>query len=324
MTQQIDKTLITGANGFVGRHLMAELTSKSAPIVAVSREQVSISGVATLGIGTFDKQTNWAQHLEGVCNVVHLAGRAHVLKETESDPRTAFMRSNVDATVTLAKAAKTAGAQSFIFLSSIAIYAPDQKHLNQGSTPNPQSDYGHSKWTAEQELMSLQDENFRVLILRPPLVFGPNVSANFARLLSLAWAGLPLPLGGVKNQRTMLYVGNLVGAITASLQRHEALSGAYLVADAQQISTPMLLKTLADSMKRPNRNWSLPESMIYPIVKMLGRGTEWNKLNGTLTVDGSHLTNQLTSALANGSKLPTIGLNEALKITGEWYASTKR
>lgn len=324
MQQQIEKTLVTGANGFIGRYVMAELTGRSVPHVGVTRSQTAVEGQETLALGTLDKATNWDEHLHGVSNIMHLAGRAHILNETESDPRAAFMSANVDATMALAKAAKNAGAKRFVFLSSIAVYSPEHTHLDQGTSPNPKTNYGHSKWAAEQELAHLQDENFHVLSLRPPLVFGPHVSANFKRLLSLAWSGLPLPLAGVQNERSMIYAANLAALITACLQTPDPLSGAYLVSDPERISTPQLLKTLSQSMDRPDRFWSLPDSMMGPIVRVLGAGGLWNKLNGTLTIDGSALWAELDTEQPFSLNNSMVDLREALNITGEWYAATKR
>lgn len=242
-------------------------------------------------VGDIDGATDWAAALDGVDAVVHAAGRVHMLHDRSVDPEAEFRRVNVDATLNLARQAARAGAAPFIFISSIAVHG-----LTSGATPftardipRPHDAYGRSKRQAEEGLKTVFAETgMSGTVIRPPLVYGPGVGANFLRLMKLAATGLPLPLASVRNRRNPVYVGNLCDLILQCLTHPAAAGKTFLVSDDCDVSTPELLRMIAGGMNRPCRLFPFPEKGLRLAGRLTGRKGEVERLCGSLQVDIEH------------------------------------
>ncbi len=307
------RVLITGATGFIGRELMLAARSfrlrsalRSGPMSEFPNESVVV--------GEIDGGTDWMRALAGVDYIVHLAARVHVMSPTGAD-RVEFERTNVEGTETLAKAAARAGVKRFVFLSSIKVNGEMtcDRPFRADDLPRPADDYGRSKLEAERRLLRVDAESdMRVAIIRPPLVYGPGVRANFLRLLSWANSGAPLPLAAVKNMRSMVSVWNLCDLICSLLRSSDAKSGVYVVSDGKDISTPQLIRRLAAGLGRPARLFTVPVALLGAVAKALGRSAEFQRLCGSLTVDIS-----ATRSGLNWS--PPVTLEQGLERTARWY-----
>ncbi|MCB9992907.1 MAG: NAD-dependent epimerase/dehydratase family protein [Hyphomicrobiaceae bacterium] len=311
------KILVTGANGFVGRHLLAACAGGSIDVVAATRSGSDVGGKKTVAVGEIGAATNWSEALEGVATVIHLAGRAHVLDEKDTDPARAFEITNTLATANLAHQAKAAGVTQFIFISSISVYSSSLTHLDAAAQPSPETDYGRSKWLAEKALRALETQNFTVTVLRPPLVYGPDAPARFGQLLRLSGSGLPLPIGGVDNRRTFVAVDNLADAILHCVGRRGTGSRPFLVADNESLSTPELVRLLRTPQPRKAAIFWAPPPLIEAVLGMAGRADEWRKLTGTLTVDASAFKS------ATGWH-PPVAAQKALIAAAHGYAATHK
>lgn len=241
--------------------------------------------VATGNIGP---ETVWAPALEGVDAVVHLAGRAHVLKETSQDPLAEFRRINVLGTECLARAAADEGVRRLIYVSSIGVNGrvTYSQPFTEEDVPTPHNSYAISKWEAEQVLHRVAEETgIEVVILRPPLIYGPGVKANFLRLMKLVNQGLPLPLASVRNRRSFLYVGNLADAVVRCLEYPEVASEVFLISDGEDVSTPELLRCIAGSLHCPARFVPLPPTLLRAAGHLTGRSSMVEPLLDSLVMD---------------------------------------
>ena len=256
-------TLVTGASGFIGRHLAAKLAASGVRVRGVSRS-VPPGGVAGVAewtvIERIGPDTDWTEALRGVTTVVHLAALAH-----QTDPRlqpgeNEFMAVNAGGTRRLAAAARDAGARRFIFVSSIGAVAESSDTLiDEAALPAPVSPYGRSKLAAEVAVREVfRGTVVEWCVLRPVLVYGPGNPGNMARLLRLVRTGLPLPLGGIRNRRSFVFVGNLVEAITQLVAAPDLSGRVFHVADDTIVSTPELIALIALAANRRARLWPAP------------------------------------------------------------------
>lgn len=315
MPEQNLKVLVTGADGFVGRHLMEHLAQRAISAVAATRNGSVFAGAGAVAIGDLSDRFEWSAALNGVTHVVHLAGRAHILRETAADPEAAFHAVNATATERLAQAARLAGVKHFILLSSIAVFDPHLAHVAAATLEAPASPYGRSKLAAEQALIEAAGDALTWTILRPPLVYGPGVGARFLHLLKLAALPWPLPLGRVRNKRSLIFVGNLTDAIITSLTHPGACNQRFLVSDGQDISTPDLVTALAAAMRRRASLWPVPKSLCDLGVTIIGQAENWRKLTGTLTLD----TTEFQSATGWLAPVPLV---DALGKTARWFVES--
>jgi len=240
-------------------------------------------------LATRADSVDWGKVLVGVSTVVHLAARVHVMHETETDPLTAFRAVNVGGTLKLARQAAAAGVKRFVFISSVKVNGESTssgKAFTELDAPNPQDAYGQSKHEAEQGLRQLSaDTGMEVVIIRPPLVYGPGVKANFAALMRAVQRGWPLPLGAVHNQRSLVALSNLVDFIVTCLTHPAAANQTFLVSDGEDLSTPDLIRRMARAMNRPARLLPVPVWALQAVALLLGKGDAVQRLCGNLQVD---------------------------------------
>lgn len=283
--------LVTGANGFVGRHLLRFLAQQGMPAIGAVRRPVAIAA-NQVAVGDIGPGTEWRPALENIDTVIHLAARAHVLKEQASDSLTEFRRTNLSGTVNLARQAADNGVRRLIYISSIGVNGNQsgRKAFTERDAPDPQDAYSISKWEAEEALRALAVETeIEIVILRPPLVYGPGNPGNFLRLLELVASGWPLPLRAINNHRSLMFVGNLVDAIICCATHPGAAGQTYLVRDGEDISTPELIRRLAVLMGQTPRLMSFPPSWLRWLAKLAGKSGEIERLSGSLIVDDSKI-----------------------------------
>lgn len=319
------KVLVTGANGFVGQALCRRLCEdeKHEVVAAVRGEAKSITGISHCQVGDIHSQTAWKHALGGVDVVVHLAGRAHVMHDTHIDPLAAYKAINTYGTLNAARQAVAAGVRRFIYVSSIKVCGEGQSLVSEAAydetqPPAPSDAYAISKLEAEQGLQDIaRTTGLEVVILRPPLVYGPGVGANFLRLMRMVDCGWPLPLGTVSNHRDLIYLGNLVDAIAACITHVAAANKTFLLADGDGVSTPELIRRLATALGRPARLLPIPEIGLRIAGILTGKSTAVNRLLGSLMVDGSAIRHNLDWT-------PPYSMREGLLETAKWYRCAQK
>jgi len=277
--------LVTGADGLVGRAVVSELAKRGISYRAATR--VARSGY--FGIGNIDSRTDWTAALEGVDAIIHLASRAHVMNETVDDPILRFRDANVESTLNLARQAITAGVRRFVFISSVKVNGEATqpgRPFTAEDPPNPQNPYAQSKLEAELGLFALAEESaLEVTVIRPPLVYGPGVKANFATMLGWVDRGIPLPLGAVYNKRSFVFVSNLADLIILSATHPKAAGQVFLVSDGEDISTTELFKKMAQALGRPSWIMPLPAAFLTMAAAAIGQRAIASRLTDSLQVD---------------------------------------
>lgn len=279
---------ITGANGFVGRRLVADCAARGWAVRALSRTR--IDGVAEWrAMPELGPDADWTGTFDGIDAVVHCAARVHVMHETSSDPLADFRQVNRDGTLALARAAAAAGVRHFVFLSSIKVNGdgtPRDRPYRADDVPAPTDPYGVSKREAEDALLALAAETgMRVSIVRPPLVYGPGVRANMAALMKLAVRGVPVPLGAVGNCRSLVFVGNLSALVQRLVEATPDADRIYLISDGEDLSTGQLYAAMARAAGKRAMLVPVPGGLMTAVAALLGRGDYARRLFGSLTVD---------------------------------------
>lgn len=279
--------LVTGASGFVGRALWDELAACGHVAVPVVRRDSGLTGEAA--VGDIGPSTDWRVVLQGCDAVVHLAARVHNIGRTERDALARYRATNTEATLNLARQAVRAGVKRFVFVSSIKVNGEGgDAPYRETDVPAPEDAYAISKWEAEQGLSRIaQETGLEVVVLRPPLVYGPGVKANFRRLLDAVARGWPLPLGAIENRRSLLYLGNLVDAIRLCIEHPEAAGQTFLVDDGQPVSTPELIRAVANAMGCRARLLPVPVGLLEFAGVLVGKRAAMGRLTGSLWLDSS-------------------------------------
>jgi nucleoside-diphosphate-sugar epimerase len=289
--------LITGASGFVGRALCAYLSERHVPVfAAVRRAGSALPAAGERIVGDLAALPDLAAALQGIDSVIHLAGRAHVMREQEADPEAAFQRVNVQATRHLALQAAASGVRRLVFLSSVKVNGERSpgRAFTEADRPAPEDAYGRSKRDAEAVLRRVAAETgLEVAIIRPPLIYGPGVKANLLRLIRLVDRGVPLPFARVDNRRSLIGIRNLCGLIHAVAIHPAAAGETFLASDQQDLSTPALVRALAASLERPARLLPVPVSALRRLGSLTGRTAVVDRLVGSLEVDSTKATRVL-------------------------------
>ena len=314
------RVLVTGASGFVGGHLCPELVDAGWTVRAVVRSPEAARRlprrVEPLHVPEIGPETDWGEGLDGVDVVAHLAGRAHVTEEESADPLKAYREINVGGARRLAEACAGAGVRRLVFVSSVkAVGEGSPVAYTEEGPRRPEDAYGVSKMEAEDALAEVSGRTgLEGVVLRPPLVYGPGVKANFRMLMGLVRKGLPLPLGLVRNERSMVYVRNLSAAISLCLEHPAAVGEAFFVADGESPSTRELVTRMGHLMKRPARLVPVPVPLLKLGGRVTGRAGQVDRLVGSLTVSTAKIRRLLGWS-------PRFTMDEGLRDTVNWYAS---
>lgn len=289
------KILLTGSSGFVGS-VVADFIVQNTAFELIRAQRMGVSD-STFSHGNITPNTNWSEGLLGVDVVIHLAGRAHVMSETEPNPLEIYRQINVASTCNLALQAARMGIKRFIFISTVKVHGEEtgiDSPFTENSTYAPASDYAVSKMEAEVMLRKIsQDSDMEVVIIRPPLVYGPSVSANFKRLIRLAASGFPLPLGGIKNSRSFVSVNNLTSLIVQCIDHPLAANQVFLVSDGCDVSTSELVKNLSIALGAHTALFRIPDCFWvlcnhFPYLRTLS-----HKMVASLRVDITKARNVL-------------------------------
>ncbi len=317
----MSKILITGATGFVGLALCGHLRQSGHTLSGTSRNRSLRAGPENIPlyyVQADQEDADWTQAVTGADAVVHLAARVHVMKDYTADPLAAFRLSNRNATLALAKAASDAGVKRFVFLSSIKVNGErtTARPFSETDVPAPEDAYGTSKWEAEKGLAELaQASNMEFVTLRMPLVYGPAVKGNFLSLLRACAKSRPLPVGQIVNQRSFLYVGNLVSAIEAVVGHEGPVSGTYLLSDGDDLSTPALARGISDALGVPSKVFGFPVGLLRLAAMCLGKSAAVDRLAGSLQVDGSKFRSTF-------GWNPPFAVADGLQATANWFRNT--
>lgn len=288
------RVLVTGANGFVGRALCADLARRGHDVIAAVRDTDKAEGIVcarAVAVGDIGPGTDWQDALADVAAVVHAAARVHVMGESGETARAAHARVNVEGTRRLAEAAQAAGARRFVFISTVKTMGEtngDGPPFTEVDPPRPAAGdfYGQSKLEAERLLIALARKGaLETIILRPPLVYGPGVGANFAALMRLCRLGLPLPFAGIANRRSLLFLGNLTDAVALVLDHPAAPGEIFFLSDGEDVSVPELIRKIAVAQGRPVRLFPCPPVLLRTLAALAGQGAAAGRLLDSLAVN---------------------------------------
>ncbi|MBV7479902.1 SDR family oxidoreductase [Pseudomonas sp. PDM31] len=319
------RVLLTGATGFVGRAVLARLAASDdlEPVAAIRGHALPDcpSRATTVRTAGLSADTDWSQALDQVQVVIHSAARVHVMNDTESDPLEAFRKVNVEGTLSLARQAASLGARRFVFISSIKVNG-EGTPLNQpyfaDAAPAPADPYGISKMEAEQGLREIASTSgMEVVIIRPVLVYGPGVRANFLSMMRWLDKGIPLPFGAIHNRRSLVALDNLADLIVTCVRHPAAANQTFLVSDGEDLSTTQLLTRMAQALGKSARLLPVPSVLLERGAQLLGKQSLSQRLCGSLQVDISKTRELL-------GWIPPISVDEALASTANYYKESQR
>jgi nucleoside-diphosphate-sugar epimerase len=312
------RALVTGGSGFVGKPLCKELLGQGWQVVAAARSHYCQSppGLEMAVVGAIGGETNWTDALRGTDVVIHLAARVHIMRDEAADPLAEFRVVNVQGTLTLARQAAKAGVRRFIYLSSIKVNGeqtlPGQAFTEQ-DMPAPLDPYAISKYEAEEGLLKLaQQTGMEVVIIRPPLVYGAGVKANFLNMMRWLHKGVPLPFASINNRRSLVALDNLLDLIVVCLDHPAAVNQIFLVSDGEDLSTAELLHRMGVALGRPARLMPMPPSLLEAVAALLGKRDMAQRLCGSLQVDISKARTLL-------GWNPPISVDEGLRWTAQGF-----
>ncbi len=310
------KILVTGANGFIGRVLCPLLEQSGHQVMRVVRQAVAPDEIS---VGSITETTNWTFALDGnVDAVVHLAAKVPLLSTVSGSISETtleeYCRVNARSTENFARQCAAKGVKRFVFISTVKVLGEGSEQSYQADDSAIPSDaYAISKWEAEQSLKEIGlASGMEIVILRPPLVYGPRVQGNFLRMLDAVYRQRPLPFGLVRNCRSLIYVDNLADAIRICLTHPAAANKTWMVSDAEDVSTPDLMRGLAAALQRSALLLPVPVSLMMWVGKLLGKSEMVSRLIGSLSVDSQPIQTKLSWS-------PPYSLQSGLKKTAEWY-----
>lgn len=320
----MNKVLVTGADGFIGRALCQQLLAMGYPVIKALRSAPSsgsLDGPQYAVVGEIDATTDWQAIIKEVDVVIHLAARVHITQSDTINSLAEFRKTNVEGTLNLARQAAIASVRRFIFISSIKVNGELTKlghPFTADDTPAPVDAYGLSKLEAEQGLQGLARETgMQVVVIRPPIVYGPGVRANFLALMRCIYHRIPLPLGAIDNRRSILALDNLVDLIILCISHPAAANQLFLARDREDIDTTGLLRSLATMLNKKAWLLPIPVSFLKKIALLLGKQDMAQKLCGSLQVD-MHKTQELLGWQ------PPVSTNEALLKTAAHFQDSHK
>lgn len=309
------KILLTGASGFVGASVARNALACGMEVLGQVRRHHRAYDFET-HVASVSGETDWSEAVKGRDCVIHCAARVHQIKERCEDPLEAYRAVNTYGTLHLARQAALAGVKRFVFVSSIKVNGestpPNQPFLPmiQGIPTDP---YGISKYEAEEGLKAIAAETgLEVVIVRPPLVYGPGVKANFQTMMQWVNKAIPLPLGGVDNRRSLIYVDNLADLILVCCQHPHAVGGTFLASDNHDVSTSDLLQQLAIAMNKPFRVFFVPVSWLYRAAALIGKKAIAERVCGNLQLD-------ITDTMQILGWSPVYSFEEGIQLTADDY-----
>ena len=310
------RILVTGANGLVGRALCSVLDQTEHQVVRAVRTSTTPWNVP---VGDLSKNTDWSEALgQDTDVVVHLAAQVPLTDTAAEDQADRYTQANTLGTANLARRCAQHGVKRFIFVSTVKVLGEGKSEPYQDTDlAVPADAYAISKWDAEQALWQIAAKTgMEVVVLRPPLVYGPGVKGNFLRLMQAIDQRRPLPLGGIQNQRSLIYLGNLVDAIRLCIAHPKAASQTFLVSDGDDVSTPELVRRIAAALGRRPLLLPVPVSWMRYAGRLLGKQAAVDRLLGSLCVDITPLREEL-------GWTPPYTMQEGLEATAQWYRKTK-
>lgn len=306
--------LITGANGFIGRALISKLALQTNYFIRASVRKKTIQFPRQIEVFEnmeASNNANWADALKDIDVVIHLFARVHVMHDKVANPLLEFRNINVNATIALAKLAAKQGIKRFIFLSTVKVNGEStfNKPFSEFDLPHPQDAYAKSKWEAEEALKKISKvTGMELVIIRSPLAYGPNVKANFLKMIQYVKRGIPLPLGAIQNKRSLIGIDNLVDFIITTISHPKAANHTFLISDDEDISTTDLLRRIGKHIGKPARLIPLHPKILSFLFNILGRQDFGDRLLGSLEVD-------ITKAKKLLAWSPPKTLDEGLKVT---------
>lgn len=306
------RIVVTGGAGFIGRALCARLAGRGLRVTALLRREAEVApGIEARVMGTLTAETDWAPLLAGAAAVVHLASRAHA-PAGAAEGRD-WIAAEAASAGHLAEAAVDAGVERIVLLSSVKVHGEitGATAFRADMAPAPADPYARAKWGIEQAMRRATLDRPRLIVLRPPLVYGPGVKANFLALLRLVDRGLPLPFASIANRRSLIFLGNLIDLIETVLAHPAAPDGTFLLRDDEELSTPDLARRIARALDRPSRLLPCPPPLLHAAARLVGRGAAAERLLGSLRVDDG------ATRTALGWR-PSIALDAGLAKTCRW------
>lgn len=323
MVGETTSIAITGATGFVGGAVSRYLSARPgfSVRVAVRGDYVKPgNAVEFFTVRSIEPDVQWKDFVEGVDVIVHAAARVHVMNDTSTDPEAEYLRINVAGTLNLAEQAAAADVKRFIFISSVKVNGEASsltEPFSANQLPNPSDPYGVSKAMAEQGLRELAARTgMEVVIIRPVLVYGPGVRANFLSMMRWLDKGIPLPLGAINNRRSLVALDNLVDLIATCITHPAAANQTFLVSDGQDLSTTQLLRQMAKALGKPARLIPVPMWLLTTVATLLGKRDFSQRLCGSLQVD-------MTKTCTMLGWTPPVSVEKALKKTAQYYLEHK-
>lgn len=311
------KVLVTGATGFVGSRLLQRLRAEDGyQVVGAVRRLPDVMGSDFFVCGDIGPDTAWSSGLNGIDVVVHCAARVHVMHERSADPLVEFRRVNVGGALNLAQQAVASGVRRFVFISSVKVNGESTmagRPFMADDIAHPSDPYGISKYEAEQGLLALGHKSgMEIVIVRPVLVYGPGVKANFLRMMKWVHRGIPLPLGAIHNRRSLVALDNLVDLLVICMMHPAAAGQTFLASDEEDLSTSELLRRLAVALGRQPRLLHVPASLLVLASTFLGRSELSQRLCGSLQVDKEKVKRVL-------GWTPPLSVREGLQLTADYF-----